>query len=477
MNSTQRTTIRDRRSRSKKTTIRSRSRSQRTTSRSRSRDRSRDRTMSRRETTHTVQILNQLCGSIGIDLCLSLTQYRMDILKLFDGFKYFNNMKDFLEPVGNISVNGFVRRLTYEVENIKTYAILKSALNKMSDNLIYEYLVGRQLNMLRNIFPCFVETYSIYSYKKNEHWKECKKTSAIISSEELNSYLVLRESDYTEMIFEEPEKAAILIENIPSAIPLSQFMTIRERITADDFTAIVDFAEIELIYCLYQIYYVLDILKYDFTHYDLHDENIMIVKLPEGKYITYHFKTSDDKEVVFNSIYCVKIIDYGRSFFSKISMEVYDIVDKYAKEFIERNPTRNRSSVLKSIGFHSMSEESYVNFRIKSQARNMSHDLRLLHENIVPKLKVLSERNPSSERLTLLKRVLSKINYGRGMFNWLGLGTDEIIAEEYTGTISNVGQAEKALRSLIPTQPSYSSFTKMGDLYIDGKNEMRLYMS
>jgi hypothetical protein len=55
-------------------------------------------------------------------------------------------------------------------------------------------------------------------------------------------------------------------------------------------------------------------LQNEFTHYDLHSDNILIYEPVIGKYIQYHYFV-DGNEISFKSKYIVKIIDYGRCYF------------------------------------------------------------------------------------------------------------------------------------------------------------------
>jgi hypothetical protein len=64
---------------------------------------------------------------------------------------YFNNFHDFqylkhIKKIGEDSQNGFVNLLTYEKEEYVAYAVLKSSVQPNTDNLYYEYLVGKFLN-------------------------------------------------------------------------------------------------------------------------------------------------------------------------------------------------------------------------------------------------------------------------------------------------------------------------------------------
>lgn len=97
--------------------------------------------------------------------------------------------------------------------------------------------------------------------------------------------------------------AAILIQHLKNV-----------RTLGDSLTS--NFIIYDLLFVLYQIYMPLSLLKYTFTHYDLHNDNVLLFEPIKGKYIEYHYHLQTNEIVNFKSPYIVKIIDYGRSYFS-----------------------------------------------------------------------------------------------------------------------------------------------------------------
>ena len=65
------------------------------------------------------------------------------------------------------------------LQDFNAYAILKSNLNRKSDNLLYEYMVGLYLNTLNKRFPCFLETYSYYTYVNEKLWESLQNNYSI----------------------------------------------------------------------------------------------------------------------------------------------------------------------------------------------------------------------------------------------------------------------------------------------------------
>ena len=450
----------------------SRSRSRDTQRRGRSQDRHtqgistfQDRSFSRRKTADTIKLLNKVCSYIGIELCLSLTQYGPDILKLFDEFQFFNNMESNYDIIPGEHSNGFIGRLKYRINQIEIHAILKSAYGSISDNIVYEYLVGQHINTFRNRLPCFVRTYALYYYNSHEFWQNIKKLKGRIVHAQVAKKLSLVKK-IPNILDTDAYRYAILTENVPNARLL--------RTLLHD----IPFLENHLIYCLYQIYFTLSVLHNEFTHYDLHPDNVMIIKLPQGTYMTHNYRISDSEVVVFHSRYVVKIIDFGRSYCNNVSDGIYQQV----KEHIEINTidTDEINRRFKSMGLRCMSPSFAEENRITSYKNNVSHDLRLLneiHKVLHPSFsQSLFQHQNISPKLQLLLDILSKVKYGPGIVStmWYN-GTDEITQQTLDGsTIQNVMDAELCLRYAIMNEMNNDTVgRKIGDLHIDGINEMR----
>jgi hypothetical protein len=83
---------------------------------------------------------------------------------------------------------------------------------------------------------------------------------------------------------------------------------------------IVEVSSTEIFSILLQLVFALKIAndRFSFTHYDLHDQNILIRKLTRTRYIPYSLTTDtgQTKIVYIRSQYVATIIDYGASFFS-----------------------------------------------------------------------------------------------------------------------------------------------------------------
>ena len=117
------------------------------------------------------------------------------------------------------------------------------------------------------------------------------------------------------MSCEHPTKICILIEGIPKTNSLWKIL-IKKNI---------DFYQHNLIPVLFQVYGALHKIRNEFTHYDLHYDNILLTELPNN-YFSYNFNTEKN---VYNvhSKYMVKIIDYGRSYCAESQNIIKDLCE------------------------------------------------------------------------------------------------------------------------------------------------------
>ena len=112
-------------------------------------------------------------------------------------------------------------------------------------------------------------------------------------------------------------KLAILIQHF------NNFKALSDLINNDDFI------RIELMYVLFQLYIPLAQMKYTFTHYDLHWNNLHVYEPVPGKYIQYHYHLVPGMPPVsFKSKYMLKIIDYGSCYFKDEDEDSQTLIDK-----------------------------------------------------------------------------------------------------------------------------------------------------
>ena len=435
-------------------------------------------------TQRKINYIKSRCDNTAV--CLALGIYSDYIKKNFNNFTNFSYVTN-VKKIGNPSNNGFVNILTYKNgksnkisgKNIKgqsnvvsqdfeASSILKSNLNRTADNLLYEYLVGLYINKLTKNFPCFLETYGYYTYKNEILWSDLQKRR--ITSVNLNENLTLqqisdadiiniekREKIFDEACKKEGKKQAILIQYFNGIISLYDYLDYY-------FNSPVKYNEYELINILFQVYFPLAVLHRNFTHYDLHGDNVLLytpVK-NDDDYIEYHYHCDEDNEIIsFKSRYMVKIIDYGRCFFeaSEAASEASGFGSAAIFNAIKGRPKINVKSKeyndCEYAGFNSLFEKNIENYATSS-IRNMSNDLWLLQ--IIKEDNILKSHD--------FNDLLTDVKFD----NYNKTYTKEVTEIGMDGAINNVYDAYVRLKELVTIEDNktYQKYykNKLGDLHI-----------
>ena len=278
------------------------------------------------------KLIKTACDGVDSRLCLAFGTFSQEIKSYFAGFNNFKYATA-VNLIGKDSGNGFVNEIVYEREGFnadtyKSYAILKSSrltLQNAPDNLMYEYRVGQYINKFNRIYPCFLETYGLLKYKTDEAWQILKSENLKYENDEaaqadrltsLKEGLAIQPLDYSADCTDY-HKLAILIQHF------NNFKALSDLINNDDFI------RIELMYVLFQLYIPLAQMKYTFTHYDLHWNNLHVYEPVPGKYIQYHYHLVPGMPPVsFKSKYMLKIIDYGSCYFKDEDEDSQTFIDK-----------------------------------------------------------------------------------------------------------------------------------------------------
>ena len=337
--------------------------------------------------------LKSICSDAGV--CMAFGQQSKRIKRYFEGFVNFKYAISPVKTIGKPTNNGFIKEVTYKRDDYIANAVLKSSNVVDSDNLLYEYLVGKYINKKCRVFPCFVQTYGWYQYKTEQAWQIFKDYSEIdanflnsdlaltLGNVALQNYrdskedhhtcfdkqLVKRDCNEIDYFFkvacEKSKHLSILIEHIKDAHTLESIIDLNSQ----DY---VNFTYNDLMYILYQIYMPLSTLAEEFTHYDLHIKNILIYEPVKGKYIDYRYEYINGDIVEFKSRYIAKIIDYGRCFFKDDSNQEITGSSKLIYESI--------SNILECNGYEAKGFFKFHGWHsIDSSVRNISHDLLLLY--------------------------------------------------------------------------------------------------
>ena len=280
------------------------------------------------------------CDGVDSRLCLAFGTFSQEIKSYFAGFNNFKYATA-VRLIGKKSENGFVNEIEYEREGLhtdsrrdpseadtsetdtyKSYAILKSTKNLLADNLMYEYRVGQYINTFNRVYPCFLETYGLLKYKTDQDWEKLASDNVETDPHERVEFLkglAIQPLDYSAACTES-RNLAILIQHFNNFYALND-------IVSDQ-----DFFQKELMYVLFQLYIPLAQMKYTFTHYDLHLNNLYVYEPAPGKYIQYHYYLVPGMPPVsFKSKYMLKIIDYGSSYFKDEDEDSQTLIDKICK--------------------------------------------------------------------------------------------------------------------------------------------------
>lgn len=406
------------------------------------------------------KFLQSVCSDAGV--CIAFGTNASAIRKHFDDFNNFNLLSKPAERIGSVSSNGFVKELTYVNRGYVANAVLKSSADFNADNLLYEALVGFFLNKMSRMYPTFIETYGLYQYNIDGlAYNACKKdklTDPMVLSVGLTR-IAQSTKDITNQKVKgsclSPISMAVLIQHLKSAKTMREMCETQTFVTKD------------LLYVLYQIYMTLSSMSDVFTHYDLHQDNVLVYEPVAGSHIEYHYHLEDGTETMFRSKYIAKIIDYGRCYYNDIdsvsiaseSKSFYDnLVCKECKprcgsgrgyEWLDYKPRR-------------IKRDSYI----CSQKSNVSHDLRFLY-SIGNKVKGMDLG---------LRTLIGRVVYGQGVAKGKGMyGTEP---RPYSGLplkINNIHDAFAALKDLvgqsreeIGNMVNYKLSKKLGELHIYG---------
>ena len=417
------------------------------------------------------EFLKAICSDSSV--CIAFGREDKKIQAFFGGFDTFDNVVGPIKRIGTPSQNGFIHEIQYSKGGYNAFAILKSSANASGDNLFYEYMVGRYLNHLCKLVPCFVETYGLFTYDSEIDWRFAKNHAELPVQRFKNSLTVT--SLYNKNIISKSCKEAllmsVLIQHIKGAETLGHKITELETtlrnplISHSEASDANIFAKLHLPAILYQVYNPLARFANTFTHYDLHQDNVLLYVPNADKYIHYHYHIPGGTVTEFKSHYLAKIIDYGRSYF---------------KDTLSRHTTKS-SAIYKAVcqekdcpncgernGYFWLNPTIDPSNYIGSQQRNASHDLRLL-KTIIDISTRLLHHNPE-----LNDWLKNKLKFDKHY------GTPEVPAGGLPARIVNVLDADMVLDAMINT-PQYKIYSdliysdpkwsKLGDLHVysDGR--------
>jgi len=306
------------------------------------------------------------------DSCLALGKYDDSIKYFFDNFRNLNYIDNSnVKRIGNPSANGFIIELPFKKLNYTAYTILKCSSRPVSDNLFYEYYVGKYfINTYLKKIPCFVETYDLYEFNSNTSYINIKykannDTLSDIDFKSNIHRINTSEKQYNLFNYSciKNKLLCILIQHFDKFYSFEHEWNINY-----------DNIKYDLYNILYQVYYGLCLLGSNYTHYDLHNENVFLYKPFDGNMcilLRYH---RNNKVFEFKSEYIVKLIDYGRNYFYNGKISTTQIIKNICK--MSECVVNCGDSVGYSIIKGSMNNPSFNFYWIDPTQPNLSHDLR-----------------------------------------------------------------------------------------------------
>jgi len=286
--------------------------------------------------------LSIVCSRSGT--CLAFGNRVLEINKLFQ-YNRFQHVV-FMTPLSS-GGNGDTVGIKYELpkKRYSSVAVLKSSKDLYSDNLMYEYMAGIHfVNHMVPKYPVFLFTYGIYT-----------RTRDIIDISQLKTDLTLQGTNF-DVACQHSDKLSLLLQHVEGK-------TLQEMLYNPEFILN------DLSKMLFMIYQTLSSLAKQFTHYDLHPSNVMIMELDSPIEYVYH-----DEKISFTSKYLPKIIDYGRCYFhgDRNSKDVYLEICSTPSCHVDGLDCG------KSRGFGWL-KPTISRFAVNSAVKNESHDLFLLY--------------------------------------------------------------------------------------------------
>ena len=221
----------------------------------------------------------------------------------------------------------------------------------------------------------------------------------------------------------------------------------------------------------------------EFTHYDLHQDNVLLYEPASGKYIQYHYHQSDGSVVEFKSPYIAKVIDYGRSYFETDKMNSFDILKQLCKEPDCNDQYFKKSKCGQSYGFQYMNTASKLkeSYYICSAIYNPSHDLRLMSilGNRMKEMKIKLKNQTHDWIREMLEGMFGSVVYGAGLTaeqkkQYYVYGTKANPKSGITSkgtTINNVNDAAAIVRDCLDysapwNETAHSHMKKLGDIHV-----------
>jgi len=422
---------------------------------------------------------NKLEEGENMDFFFNFNEKKPVILNNYEKFNNLSLIETPMKKIGKASANGFIYKIKFNNSN-KTDSfntILKTSIEKSSDNNYYEYVVGNCINKIKEYFPNFVYTFN-YLVLNDSLKKQLNSSNNFVDLPTFINNANIKNINLNEMQnninigqgCQNNNRASVLIEYIPNSLSLGD-LTKNPYILSS-----INNLNTELYNILFQIYATLSALKEIYTHYDLHTDNVMFIEIPEGKKIKIDYKLHDKTVSIYTSFVPV-ILDYGRSFINCLGID-QTIYSKIFSEVVCNNPncnslkhpecsSRNVGLVIdrnKDENYSKQDDFYYINLRNK----NESFDLRYLHNLMLSVdesllIKKAYKKYFDKETNWVSKDMFGKIKSDKNGTPIINYGVKEDLSDiTYTGKISNT---DDCFRWLLSIHSTFYTTTVPKDLY------------
>lgn len=253
----------------------------------------------------------------NLNICLSLGIFSNELIDMLEQ----EDLMTYLVQLMRLNVkksNENLIKLTYSIDTKTIKTVFKSMKENYPNNVVYEYIIGRFLNLLFKRTPNIVPTCNLYKYVSNDAYKRSLKTKNINIDDFRKSMHIVKDITLEENIREScksPNLFAFEQIFVPNVYTLEDIIDQQHERHSD-------FVQYYLITTLFQIYAFLYIYQEIFTHNDLNPRNILLTYVPKRNFLlTYDL---DGTNVRFFTRYIVKFIDYSHCYLEGLTKAIYD---------------------------------------------------------------------------------------------------------------------------------------------------------
>lgn len=330
----------------------------------------------------------------NIDFFLNFNEVKENILTNFSNFKNFDLIQDKIEKVSkgkNGITNNIIFSKVIKENKEKINILLKTPISLDSDNNYYEYVNGLCINKFKKYFPNFAYTFG-YGDINPIFIDEIEKEPYENIEPDFfrKNFTSFNDNDKEERIMglininegcKLNSQTSILTENIPNSKTLYSYITNPEFIKPENINY--------NIFCvLFQIYIALSSLSDEFTHYDLHEYNVLISEYE--KPIILNYKLRNGTDVTLCTKYIPVMIDYGRCYVNCLNYR--SIINStnflntacYTKDCLDDGRTYSNCFLKNGLYLRRKGEDNYDKYNewfhnITPHKKNKSYDLSLLN--------------------------------------------------------------------------------------------------